>query len=246
MAPAPAIHPTSARTASRRGRRIGDEARHHRCDHFGSREKSGKGTTFSGVIQLRLPFVLGLRQPSLISISCRVVVVGLFSMKVLVLGATGSVGRHIVRLGIERGHELTALVRYPKKLKSWESRIDVVKGDALDKDAVERAVRGQEAAIYALGVRTLGRTTLFSESTRILIEALERNKAKRLVCITGVGAGDTKGHGGFLYDRILLPLITRRVYEDKDAQEALNPAKLARLDHCATCSVPRGSGVRKP
>ena len=142
-------------------------------------------------------------------------------MKVLVLGATGSVGRHIVRLGIERGHELTALVRYPKKLKSWESRIDVVKGDALDKDAVERAVRGQEAAIYALGVRTLGRTTLFSESTRILIEALERNKAKRLVCITGVGAGDTKGHGGFLYDRILLPLITRRVYEDKDAQEAL-------------------------
>ena len=142
-------------------------------------------------------------------------------MKVLVLGATGSVGRHIVRLGIERGHELTALVRYPKKLKSWESRIHVVKGDALDKDAVERAVRGQEAAIYALGVRTLGRTTLFSESTRILIEALERNKAKRLVCITGVGAGDTKGHGGFLYDRILLPLITRRVYEDKDAQEAL-------------------------
>jgi len=99
-----------------------------------------------------------------------------------------------------------------------ESRVHVVKGDALDKDAVERTVRGQEAAI---GVRTLGRTTLFSESTRILIEALERNKPKRLVCITGVGAGDTKGHGGFLYDRILLPLITKRVYEDKDAQEAL-------------------------
>jgi len=99
-----------------------------------------------------------------------------------------------------------------------ESRVHVVKGDALDKDAVERTVRGQEAAI---GVRTLGRTTLFSESTPILIEALERNKPKRLVCITGVGAGDTKGHGGFLYDRILLPLITKRVYEDKDAQEAL-------------------------
>ena len=50
---------------------------------------------------------------------------------------------------------------------------------------------------------------------------MERSKVKRLVCITGVGAGETKGHGGFLYDRILFPLITKRVYEDKDAQEGL-------------------------
>ena len=142
-------------------------------------------------------------------------------MKVLVLGATGSVGQHILRLGTERGHEITALVRNPEKLKSWESRVRLIKGDALDKDAVEQAVRGQEAAIYAIGVKTIGRTTLFSESTRILIDALERDRVKRLVCITGVGAGETKGHGGFLYDRILFPLFTKRMYEDKDIQETL-------------------------
>ena len=78
-------------------------------------------------------------------------------MKVLVLGATGSVGQYILRLGTERGHEITALVRNPEKLKSWESRVRIVKGDALDKDAVEQAVRGQEAAIYAIGVKTIGR-----------------------------------------------------------------------------------------
>jgi len=142
-------------------------------------------------------------------------------MKVLVLGATGSVGQHILRLGIERGHELTALVRNPEKLKSWERRVRAVKGDALDKDSVEQAVRGQEAAIYAIGIKTIGRTTLFSESTRILIDAMERNRVKRLVCITGVGAGETKGHGGFLYDRILFPLVTKRVYADKEVQETL-------------------------
>ncbi|HEX2522368.1 MAG TPA: NAD(P)H-binding protein, partial [Terriglobia bacterium] len=142
-------------------------------------------------------------------------------MKVLVLGATGSVGQHILQLGIERGHELTALVRNAEKLKSWERRVRVVKGDALDKDSVEQAVRGQEAAIYAIGIKTIGRTTLFSESTRILIDAMERNRVKRLVCITGVGAGETKGHGGFLYDRILFPLVTKRVYEDKEVQEPL-------------------------
>ena len=39
--------------------------------------------------------------------------------------------------------------------------------------------------------------------------------------ITGVGAGDSRGHGGFFYDRIILPLVLKRIYEDKDRQERL-------------------------
>ena len=44
---------------------------------------------------------------------------------------------------------------------------------------------------------------------------------RRLVCITGIGAGDSRGHGGFLYDRLVQPLPLRGVYADKDRQEAL-------------------------
>jgi putative NADH-flavin reductase len=103
----------------------------------------------------------------------------------------------------------------------WESRVRIIKADALDKGAVDQAVRGQQASMYAIGVKTIGRTTLFSQSTRILIDAMESNRVKRLVCITGVGAGETKGHGGFLYDWIFYPLITKRIYKDKEVQEAL-------------------------
>ena len=39
--------------------------------------------------------------------------------------------------------------------------------------------------------------------------------------VTGIGSGDSKGHGGFLYDWIVYPLITKGIYEDKDRQEAL-------------------------
>ena len=39
--------------------------------------------------------------------------------------------------------------------------------------------------------------------------------------MTGVGAGDSRGHGGFLYDRIVQPLFMKTIYEDKDRQEAL-------------------------
>ena len=44
---------------------------------------------------------------------------------------------------------------------------------------------------------------------------------RRLICVTGIGAGDSKGHGGFLYDRIFNPLLLKTIYEDKDRQESL-------------------------
>ena len=44
---------------------------------------------------------------------------------------------------------------------------------------------------------------------------------RRLIAITGVGAGDTRGHGGWLYDRVIFPLFTRPLYRDKDRQEAM-------------------------
>jgi hypothetical protein len=50
---------------------------------------------------------------------------------------------------------------------------------------------------------------------------METHRVKRLVCITGIGAGDSKGHGGFLYDKIIFPWFTKVSYVDKDRQEAL-------------------------
>lgn len=62
---------------------------------------------------------------------------------------------------------------------------------------------------------------MFSDATRILIAAMEKQGVRRLVCMTGIGAGDSKGHGGFFYDRIIFPLITKQTYIDKDRQEEL-------------------------
>jgi NAD(P)H-binding len=49
---------------------------------------------------------------------------------------------------------------------------------------------------------------------------LSSSKASnRLVAVTGLGAGDSRGHGGLLYDGVVLPLLLKRVYDDKDVQE---------------------------
>ena len=121
---------------------------------------------------------------------------------------------------VNRGHAVTVLVRDRSKLGPVPA-IRIFDGDALDSTAVTRAATDQDAVVYALGSRRLGPTRFFSESTAILLEAMERHGVRRLVAITGVGAGETKGHGGFLYDRILQPLFTRNIYEDKNRQEAL-------------------------
>ena len=142
-------------------------------------------------------------------------------MRVLVLGATGSIGRLIADEAVRRGHQVSAFVRTPQKRGALASRIAVLQGDALDGGSVSRALSGQEAVVYGLGAGNVRHTTLFSESTRVLLPAMEQRGVRRLVCITGVGAGDTKGHGGFLYDRILYPLFTKGIYADKDVQEGL-------------------------
>lgn len=142
-------------------------------------------------------------------------------MNVLVLGGTGSVGRLVVEEALRRGHGVTVLVRHAERLGALTSRVRVAQGDALDAGAVSRAVAGQDAVVYVLGAGNVRHTTLFSESTKILLEAMTDHGLRRLICVTGVGAGETKGHGGFLYDRILYPLFTKGIYADKDVQERL-------------------------
>lgn len=97
----------------------------------------------------------------------------------------------------------------------------MVKGDVLDPAAVELAVRGQEVVLSSLGVRTLKPVTVFSQGTANTIEAMKKNGVRLLIAITGIGAGDSRGHGGFFYDKLFLPLLLKRAYKDKDLQEKL-------------------------
>jgi putative NADH-flavin reductase len=140
-------------------------------------------------------------------------------VKVLIIGATGATGRVLMREALEQGHEVTALARNPSALAPEDHRPRVLQGNALDASEVEAAVADQDAVLSALGTRSTRPTTLFSQSTHNLISAMNKHGVRRLVCITGIGAGDSKGHVGFLYDRIMLPFVVKNIYEDKNRQE---------------------------
>ena len=72
-------------------------------------------------------------------------------MKVLILGATGSLGKHIVTQAIERGHEVTALVRNPEKITDCTGSQS--SPDRWMQLNLELAVTGQDAVIFALGTK---------------------------------------------------------------------------------------------
>jgi putative NADH-flavin reductase len=142
-------------------------------------------------------------------------------MKILVIGATGPTGRELVAQGAALGHEITAAVRHPESA-AMPAGVRVVSADVTDAASMAAAVTGQDAVISSLGSKLSRKpTTLFSRGTRNLIDAMRGAGVGRLVCITGIGAGDSKGHGGFLYDRIIQPLLLNEIYKDKDRQEEL-------------------------
>jgi uncharacterized protein YbjT (DUF2867 family) len=141
-------------------------------------------------------------------------------MKILVLGSTGATGRLIVNQALVKGHGVVALVRSKAKAAGLAGA-ELVEGDARDAAALTRAVAGCDAVVSALGtpMSPFRKVTMLSTATRALIGVMAKQNIRRLVCITGIGAGDSRGHGGFVHDWLFQPLMVRKVYEDKDRQE---------------------------
>jgi len=142
--------------------------------------------------------------------------------KIQVLGATGGTGCLIVSQALARGHEVTALVRSAEKASDLKGAKLVV-GDARDEKALREALKGQDAVVSALGTPAspFREVTLLSTATRALIGAMKAEHVSRLVCITGIGAGESIGQGGFLFDKVIFPLLLKKVYADKNRQEAI-------------------------
>lgn len=140
-------------------------------------------------------------------------------MKVLVLGATGGTGRLIVRDAVAKGYSVVALVR--STARADLPGTELIEGDARDEAILARATDGCDAVVSALGTG-MGRhkVDLLTVATRALIAAMTRNDVRRLVCISALGVGDSRGHGGFVFDRLFQPLLLSPAYKDKNRQEA--------------------------
>jgi putative NADH-flavin reductase len=141
---------------------------------------------------------------------------------IVIIGASRGIGLELLDQALQQGHRVTALFRSQQGFARRHERLQTVIGTAVDQEILNRAVAGQDVVCWTIGIKpTLKPVMVFSEGTRRLLRAMKNANVRRLICITGIGAGDSRGHGGFFYDRIINPLLLRTIYEDKDRQEEL-------------------------
>ena len=142
--------------------------------------------------------------------------------KVIVFGATGSVGQHLVAQHLEAGHLVTAFCRTPSKLAVQDHpQLRVVQGDVLHAEDVEAAVAGQDVVVITLGSGKSRKSTVRSEGTRQVIAAMQKQGVRRLVCQTTLGTGESRGNLNFFWKRVMFGWYLKQIFLDHELQEEL-------------------------
>jgi uncharacterized protein YbjT (DUF2867 family) len=143
-------------------------------------------------------------------------------VKVMIVGATGSVGRHAVTYALEVGHDVTALAREPARVATRHERLVVVEGDVLDPDSLRNAVAGSEAVVSCLGTKNPLDATTRSHGTRNIIDAMNAERVRRLVVMSAVGAHDSRAEArrySFVFGGLIMPTLLRRSFGDMTKME---------------------------
>ena len=143
--------------------------------------------------------------------------------RVLIIGASKGIGFEATRQSLDAGHEVRAFARSAGSINLSNPRLEKIQGDALNAQDSAAALHGIDVVMQTLGVRVgdlWQPVTLFSAATRVLVAAMESQGIKRLICVTGFGAGDS-GASISLLQRIPFELVFGRAYRDKSEQERL-------------------------
>jgi putative NADH-flavin reductase len=144
-------------------------------------------------------------------------------LKLLILGATGQIGRELVAQGLGRGHEVTALVRQPRKLSIDDDRLEVVEGSPLDARMLDRTLPGKDAVLSVLGHTDLKESSLVTEAAEALVRGMRDQGNKRMIIVSSTLVAP----GGSLLTAIPR-WITRHALHDSATMEDL--VRSTRLD----------------
>ena len=115
-------------------------------------------------------------------------------MKLTILAATGGIGRHILEQAIAAGHDVTAVVRNPKKLSG---QVRVVTADLATPDlaVLESAVDGADAVLSGLGPRSSSEAGIASRGTRAIVRAMQATDVRRIVVVSAAPIGTVPSPG---------------------------------------------------
>jgi putative NADH-flavin reductase len=110
-------------------------------------------------------------------------------VKLTVVAASGGTGRHILTQAIAAGHDVTAVVRTPRKLDGTAARIVAADLFHPDPATLQEAIAGADAVLSALGATTASEEGVAERGTRAVIEAMRATAVRRLIVLSAAPVG---------------------------------------------------------
>ena len=110
-------------------------------------------------------------------------------MKIVLFGATGNIGNVILTEALDRGHQVTAVVRDPAKLAAKHPALTVVQGDVAQPASYAAALPGAEAAIASLNDHADPANV--PRQATFLLDALSAAGVHRFAWVGGAGSLET-------------------------------------------------------
>ena len=155
-------------------------------------------------------------------------------MKLTIFAATGGIGRQLLAQAVAAGHEVTAVVRNPKRL-SPEIRAIMADLAASDPVAIDSAIEGTDAVLSALGPRSISEAGITSQGTRAIVQAMKAVGVRRVVVVSAAPVSTISSPGrpkppkhdpgdGFFMRNLAAPLVKaifRKHYVDLALMEAI-------------------------
>lgn len=143
-------------------------------------------------------------------------------MKLLIFGATGKTGLHLVQQALALGHQVTVFVRNPACFPVRHANLKTIPGDILDPRSVKHAIHGHDAVLSSIDPPAHKIGTVCSLGTQNIVIAMQKAGVKRFIAQAALGYGDSRktlDRTPFFFRYIIVPFILRKGFADHALQE---------------------------
>lgn len=148
-------------------------------------------------------------------------------MKLVIFGANGPTGRQVARQALALGHHVTAVTRKPDQYPLSSPLLTILAADVTDKDAVRRAVIGNDAVLSTFGVPYSRQDiSVYSQGITNIIDAMALEGISRLVCVSSTAVATQEvARETLFWRKILVPffrnVLGKTLYDDMARMEGI-------------------------
>ncbi|HTF17604.1 MAG TPA: NAD(P)H-binding protein [Chryseolinea sp.] len=141
--------------------------------------------------------------------------------RIVVIGANGGIGRHVVGQALKQNIQVAAVLRDPSRLTLVHQNLTVVRGDIMQPGTLDGVIQDNDIVVSAIGSNSLKETVLYSQGVRNIITSMQRTGLRRALFISASGLEVNPTHTWLIRfaTRQILQRILRHMYADLERME---------------------------